>query len=115
VSSQNQVPSVSPYSSIIDGQVGGSLRVQNPKRSFCQFRMADARRQEPLRFLCRYCISVVEMISELLFPLNARGGPVKLYRPAISYISICKELFGHIRAERELKGTLFELNIRDPS
>jgi hypothetical protein len=46
------------------------------------------------------------MISELL---NARGGPVKLYRPAISYISICKGLFGPIRAERELKGTLSEL------
>jgi hypothetical protein len=30
----------------------------------------------------------VEMISELPNPLNAWGGPVKLYRPAISYISI---------------------------
>jgi hypothetical protein len=37
---------------------------------------------------------VVEMISELHDPLNARGGPVKLYRPAISYISICKGLNG---------------------
>jgi hypothetical protein len=45
---------------------------------------------------------VVEMISALLDPLNARGGPVKLYRPAISYISIYKGLFGPIRAEREL-------------
>jgi hypothetical protein len=55
------------------------------------------------------------MISELLDPLNARGGPAKLYRPAISYISICKGLFGPIQAERELKGTPSELNIRDPS
>jgi hypothetical protein len=28
-------------------------------------------------------------LPELLDPLNARGGPVKLYRPTISYISIC--------------------------
>jgi hypothetical protein len=50
-------------------------------------------------------VFVVEMISELPDPLNARGGPVKLYRPAISYISICKGLFGPIRADY----TRFEL------
>jgi hypothetical protein len=38
---------------------------------------------------------------ELLDPLNARGGPVKLYRPAISYISICKGLVDPIRAEKK--------------
>jgi hypothetical protein len=38
---------------------------------------------------------------ELLNPLNARGGPVKLYRPAISYISICWGLVDPIRAEKE--------------
>jgi hypothetical protein len=56
-------------------------------------------------------ISVVEMISELLDPLNARGGPVKLYRPAISYISICTGLNG----PSELKESSSKLNIRDPS
>ena len=43
-------------------------------------------------------------LSELLDPLNARGGPVKLYRPAISYISIYKGLDGPS-----------ELNSRGPS
>jgi hypothetical protein len=38
---------------------------------------------------------------ELLDPLNARGGPVKLYRPAISYISICWGLVDPICAEKE--------------
>jgi hypothetical protein len=42
------------------------------------------------------------MISELPDPLNARGKALKLYRSAISYISICKGLFGPIRAEKEL-------------
>jgi hypothetical protein len=49
------------------------------------------------------------MISELLDPLNARGGPVKLYRPAISYISIYKGLDG----PSELKESSSKLNIRD--
>jgi hypothetical protein len=51
---------------------------------------------------------VVEMISELPDPLNARGGPVKLYRPAISYISIYKGLDGPF----ELKESPSKLNIR---
>jgi hypothetical protein len=42
------------------------------------------------------------MISELPDPQNAWGKAVKLYRPAISYISICKGLFSPIRAERKL-------------
>jgi hypothetical protein len=37
---------------------------------------------------------VVEMISELYDPLNARGGPIELYRPAISYIFIYTGLNG---------------------
>jgi hypothetical protein len=45
---------------------------------------------------------VVEMISELPDPQNAWGKAVKLYIPAISYISICKGPFSPIRAEREL-------------
>jgi hypothetical protein len=52
---------------------------------------------------------VVEMISELPDSLNARGGPVKLYRPAISYISIYKGLDG----PSELKESSSKLNIRD--
>jgi hypothetical protein len=40
-------------------------------------------------------------LSELLDPLNARGGPVKLYRPDISHISICKGLVDPIRAEKK--------------
>jgi hypothetical protein len=42
---------------------------------------------------------VVEMISELPDPQNAWGKAVKLYIPATSYLSICKGLFGPIRAE----------------
>jgi len=42
-------------------------------------------------------------LSELLDPLNARGGPIKLYRPAISYTSICKGLVDPIRAEEEIR------------
>jgi hypothetical protein len=34
------------------------------------------------------------MISELYDPLNARGGPIELYRPAISYIFIYTGLNG---------------------
>ena len=52
---------------------------------------------------------VVEMISELPDPQNAWGKAVKLYRPAISYISICKGLFHPIRAAY----TRSKLNIRD--
>ena len=68
-------------------------------------------------------IIVVEMISELPDPQSAWGKAVKLYRPAISYISICKGLFSPIRAERKLiqaerkliqaEYTRSELNIRD--
>jgi hypothetical protein len=54
--------------------------------------------------------SVVEMISGLPDPLNAWGGPVKLYRPAaISYISIYNGLVG----PSELKESSSKLNIRD--
>jgi hypothetical protein len=60
--------------------------------------------------VCRWRY-VVEMISELHDPLNARGGPVKLYRPAISYISICTGLNG----PSELKESSSKLNIRNPS
>jgi hypothetical protein len=49
------------------------------------------------------------MISKLPDPQNAWGKAVKLYRPAISYISICKGLNGL----SELKESLSELNIRD--
>jgi hypothetical protein len=52
---------------------------------------------------------VVEMISELLDPQNAWGKAVKLYRPAISYISIYKGLNG----PSELKESSSKLNIRD--
>ena len=45
-------------------------------------------------------------LSELLDPLNARGGPVKLYRPAMSYISICWGPVDPICAEKRR----FELN-----
>ena len=60
--------------------------------------------------------SVGKTISELPDPQNAWGKGVKLYRPAISYISICKGLFSPIRAERKLiqaEYTRSELNIRD--
>jgi hypothetical protein len=60
--------------------------------------------------------AVGKMISELPDPQNAWGKGVKLYRPAISYISICKGLFSPIRAERKLiqaEYTRSELNIRD--
>jgi hypothetical protein len=56
------------------------------------------------------------MISELLHPQNAWENAVKLYRPAISYISIAKGLFSPIRAEMKLiqaEYTRCELNIRD--
>jgi hypothetical protein len=58
------------------------------------------------------------MISELPVPLNAGGKALKLYRPAISYISIYKGLFGPIQAERKLikaEYTISELNTRYPS
>jgi hypothetical protein len=50
--------------------------------------------------------------TELLDPLNARGGPLKLYNVATSYISIYWDLIDPNCAEKETqlsrKGTLSE-------
>jgi hypothetical protein len=48
--------------------------------------------------------------TELLDPLNARGGPLKLYSVATSYISICWDMVDPNCAEKRTqlsrKGTL---------
>jgi hypothetical protein len=46
-------------------------------------------------------VDLSELLMNCLIPLNARGGPVKLYRPAISYISICWGLVNPICAEKK--------------